>query len=150
MPSRADQTEGQRAEDARIRTKGNLKLETDRGRAEDARTKRLGTRGDHWHELQVKIEAIKVEQRGKLLRGKFCRPAKTAKALHSDGYNGLRPATARPAGPGLPRCHGARPCRGWPDTNARATRTTRREREGRRLQRNLRKQQRTSAIADVY
>ena len=61
------------------------------------------------------------------------RPIKTCRSsLHSDATWTRRPA-ARHGEAGWPRW--ALPCRGWPDTNARATRTTQREREGWRLQR---------------
>ena len=61
------------------------------------------------------------------------RPIKACRSsLHSDATWTRRPA-ARPGEAGRQRW--ARPGRGWPDTNARATRTTRRVREGRRLQR---------------
>ena len=54
------------------------------------------------------------------------------RSLHSHATRIRRPV-ARHGEAGRPRW--ARPGRGWPDTNARAIRTTRREREGRRLQR---------------
>ena len=54
------------------------------------------------------------------------------RSLHSDATR-IRRQAARHGEAGRPGW--ARPGRGWPDTDARATRTTRREREGRRLQR---------------
>ena len=53
-------------------------------------------------------------------------------APHSKA-TGIRRQAAPICEAGRPRW--ARPCRGWPDTNARASQTTQREREGRRLQR---------------
>ena len=59
---------------AAARQTAGLTSQPDGGpRAEDARTKRLGTRGDHKIETEA-ITNLKIDRRGKLRSGKVRRP----------------------------------------------------------------------------
>ena len=90
-----------------LRTRGDNELKTDVPKTRERTDSGVWTRGrDHELELASEAEAItnrdmKLDRTGKLLRGKVRRPLRLSTRLRINlrfRYNGLLPATARPAG----------------------------------------------------
>ena len=86
-----------------LRTRGDNELKTDVPKTRERTDSGVWTRGrDHELELASEAEAItnrdmKLDRTGKLLRGKVRRQLRLSTRLWFR-YNGLRPATAKPAG----------------------------------------------------
>ena len=97
--------------------------------------KRSNKRAKNTETIIISKPSIRrLARRGGVKRISTSPPAGGDRSLYSDATR-IRRSAARHGEAGRPGW--ARPGRGWPDSNARATRTTRREREpeGRRLQR---------------